>query len=64
MGGGTRVSDFLLQRIQILKKIFFWVGREGPRVSDFFYYEFKSKIFFFFFLWGGVRFGGGGAGVN
>ena len=26
------------------KKTFFWVGQEGPRVSEFFYYESKSKM--------------------
>ena len=43
--GGARVSELFLQRIQIYKKIFFFLrgggGRleEGTRVSDFFYKE-------------------------
>ena len=52
VGGGARVSDFFLQRIQILKRGWggssvsevggCWLVGGGARVSDFFYKESKS----------------------
>ena len=47
---------FFYKESKSKKKLSFWVGREGPRVSDFFYNKSKSKM--------KKKRGGGGAGAS